>query len=473
MPTDARLILAGRPQVNTGPPLAETLGQIADIRKSQADAQEQAIIQQIYRESPTEEEAIKRLRQSGRIDRANKDETGLLGRRKLGYENAKSAIEADTAHVVLGSRILSAALDNPRVYKHARQLFGNLVANNPDGQAIFSQLPEEYDEANSPGQLTALVRGAETVEQAAKRKQQDLENIFGKDPITGVASALSNASSDQDWDETMTIAEAAGVGDAARAMFGDKFSPEAAKRAAQMTISAKDKATLEDTDLTREQTAKTAEANRQVTIRGQDMTAATARRGQDLIDKRAGTTVGAPDGKVKLSVGQQDDITTANDVIGLIDEAERLGRAVGWRGVGTGFTGSIAKMTKNVAGYGSDESEQLRNTIGNLAGTIAKLRGGTSFTATEKELLDTYVPNINDGDATIRTKIKGLREFLERRKANILRTASGSAADIMGDTGNKQTSGSVSVGQIVPLNGKNHRITKVYPDGTFDAEIVR
>ncbi len=125
---------------------------------------------------------------------------------------------------------------------------------------------------------------------------------------------------------------------------------------------------------------------------------------------------------IPLSAGQQDDMTMASDVLGLITEANRLGEKTNWSGVGALWTGTASQAAMDVGLSGTEDEESLRNTIGNINGTIAKLRGGTSFTEGEKALLAQYSPTINDGDVRIKAKLASLQKFLKDHEANVIST---------------------------------------------------
>ena len=108
------------------------------------------------------------------------------------------------------------------------------------------------------------------------------------------------------------------------------------------------------------------------------------------------------------------DMGTINKMAG---EIKNLGESNNWSGVGFG-TGTLSQIASKL-GYGSQESQNLRNFIGNLNGTIAKLRGGTSFTDSEKKLLETYTPTINDSPNMIKSKIDSLQKFLNFKTQSI------------------------------------------------------
>ena len=55
----------------------------------------------------------------------------------------------------------------------------------------------------------------------------------------------------------------------------------------------------------------------------------------------------------------------------------------------------------------------LRSYIGDLQATIAKERGGTSFTANEQALLEQYTPTINNSPSVIQSKLQALKQYFD------------------------------------------------------------
>ena len=92
-------------------------------------------------------------------------------------------------------------------------------------------------------------------------------------------------------------------------------------------------------------------------------------------------------------------------------------------GVGGLGVGSLKQTLFKTTGIGSEEGGQVRAIIGNLKGTLAKLRGGTSFTENEQKLLDTYVPGINESTPSILSKLTALKTFLASKRAALLGAA--------------------------------------------------
>lgn len=124
----------------------------------------------------------------------------------------------------------------------------------------------------------------------------------------------------------------------------------------------------------------------------------------------------------KLSSGQQDDIaqmSTVNNLIGDILAYNSDGKLEGLGAFGLGTIKSLAAQ----AGFGSEEGQAVRALIGNIKGTIAKLRGGTSFTVNEEKLLNTYTPSVNDSSGVAINKLSLLQDFIAQKNADLLKTA--------------------------------------------------
>lgn len=124
----------------------------------------------------------------------------------------------------------------------------------------------------------------------------------------------------------------------------------------------------------------------------------------------------------KLSSGQQDDIASM-DVLGqqLADVEGYFGG--GLEGVGGFGLGSLKQAISKNLGISSEEGNQVRAIIGNIKGTIAKLRGGTSFTPNEEKLLETYTPGINESASSIASKITALKTFMNAKRNALLKAA--------------------------------------------------
>lgn len=129
--------------------------------------------------------------------------------------------------------------------------------------------------------------------------------------------------------------------------------------------------------------------------------------------------------QTRLSAGQQDDLATMETIQKLSDEATKLGTQTGWKGVGGLKQGTLGRLGMQHLGIGDPNEEKLRNYVGNIQGTIAKLRGGTAFSAQEKAMLDSYTPTIDDNPKTIQAKLATLNTFIGAKRDSTLKYAGG------------------------------------------------
>lgn len=125
---------------------------------------------------------------------------------------------------------------------------------------------------------------------------------------------------------------------------------------------------------------------------------------------------------IKLSSGQEDDIAQMNTVSNLIETVLNYNKDGKLEGIGSFGRGSLKSIGAQL-GFGGEEGKSVRATIGNIKATIAKLRGGTSFTPNEERLLETYTPAINDRPDVAINKLINLKQFIAQKNADIIKVA--------------------------------------------------
>lgn len=156
---------------------------------------------------------------------------------------------------------------------------------------------------------------------------------------------------------------------------------------------------------------------------------------------------------VKLTTGQQTDVADIDTLSTLLDNTLALGNRIGFAGTGGAFKGSIDQFLAKNFGRGTAEEEELRNYIGNIRGTLAKLRGGTSFTANEEKLLNSYTPSINDNPLTIQAKVNSLKSYLATKRSSIITAAGGAAPAVTSEQQiNDEIAALQKSGQIAPAS---------------------
>lgn len=79
--------------------------------------------------------------------------------------------------------------------------------------------------------------------------------------------------------------------------------------------------------------------------------------------------------------------------------------------VKTGKIGAPLEELKSVFSAGDQSTIEFNRVISNLRASIAKARGGTSFTANEEALLNTYAPKIGDSLQQLQTKLEMLSQI--------------------------------------------------------------
>jgi hypothetical protein len=144
----------------------------------------------------------------------------------------------------------------------------------------------------------------------------------------------------------------------------------------------------------------------------------------NIAAKSALDVLGPSGGMTKLSPGAKDDLATMKTVEDLGRTALELGEQTGWKGIGGMYQGSIAEFGTKHFGTGTPEEIKLRSYIGQIKGTIAKLRGGTSFTPNEQALLDTYTPGKDEHPNSIKAKMIALNDFIATKRRNTMQVNS-------------------------------------------------
>jgi murein DD-endopeptidase MepM/ murein hydrolase activator NlpD len=158
-----------------------------------------------------------------------------------------------------------------------------------------------------------------------------------------------------------------------------------------------------------------------------------------------------------LTTEQKNKVASIGILQQTISSIESLGTQIGWEGVGGLYKGSVSQFLAKNFGKGSQQEQMLRSYIGNLQATIAKERGGTSFTANEQALLEQYAPTINDSPQVIQSKLAALKQYFS---SSIPTGAQGNPSDPLGlfnSAGNASASIPYlkTLGAITGINGSS------------------
>lgn len=126
--------------------------------------------------------------------------------------------------------------------------------------------------------------------------------------------------------------------------------------------------------------------------------------------------------QVKLSSAQQTDVADMRTMLSQLDKMDEITELKGAVGF---FTGPVESVALKLFGQGNERDAEVRAMIGNVKAQLAKLRGGTSFTANEQKLLESYVPSINESPESIVAKVRALRTYLSSKMNQVISTAGG------------------------------------------------
>jgi hypothetical protein len=419
MPIDPRIPLGVNPPQIQSP--FEAIGAIAQLqgireqtearRLAAEKARQQAMDEAAIRRTLTEtggdiEQALPRLRMIA-PKAALEFETEIAKRQKEGLEAHKAKLETSKTQLELGIKLLQGVTDQG-TYDLVRPMIGTMAP----------QIAEAMGPTYDPGRVQQFLQVGLTQKDIYDRRQDALKLFAEGKANEALGTYLSTAQTAEEWNGIKAAAKAQHVPDELIAPFGE-FSPANVARAGQLAISPAKREELAGQAATRAQ-AEAHQREQEAIARGQ-LAVSQGQLGVARAREAREAAAQVPGG-VKLSPAQQEDISTMLTVEGLVNDVGAIDKQAG----GLPGVGPIeGRFLPSVRGSGGATGEALRNKIGNIQGTIAKLRGGTSFTPTEQALLETYTPTTTDTDAAIRTKLATLKDFIQKKRENTLRVAKG------------------------------------------------
>ncbi len=284
---------------------------------------------------------------------------------------------------------------------------------------------------------TALAMGTARSEWN-KQTKEVLES--DKDNVTKALNLLANSADAEHAADAMEFAKVHGVDDDLTQMGFGQWAPDTPQRAANFLIGPEGVQRLQmGKDAAAAAAANTAADNARASA-----AAAEAARHNRVTEGQGAQRIaqagaaGADGQKVKLSAGQQQDLETMLTVSDMAKAVRKLGDETNWAGTGGMWTGSLSNFGTKLTGKGDPRNISLRNQVGNIKATIAKLRGGTAFTPNEQALLESYTPTIDDSDVVLKQKLTDLETYIETKRKNMLKIASG---DLSANTSPAETSG--------------------------------
>jgi hypothetical protein len=431
MPIDASIYRAQQPvQIQTPNPLA-LMTAAAQAEQARSLVETRRLAAEKARQQAADDAAVRRALAAtgGDVEAALPQLRQIAPKAALEFETEIG--KQRTSHL----EAMGKGLENQKKQlDHLFQVWG-LVKDQPSLEAIRplfvksfpdldAALPTDYGD----GSAVQAVSNAAMSRKDQLDQKQNVVKLFAEGKVhEAVGQALSMTTTPEEWNSYLAGAKALGAPPEILAAYGG-WSPDAPARAAQLAIPPAKREELAGQAAARAQTEAHQTTQEELTRAGQAQTAAQQAANLKVAQGHLAVAQAAEqrqekakEGGVKLSPTQQEDMATMMTVQQLGREALTLGQANQWAGVGP-VSGRVGATP---LGSGGASGEALRNKLGNIQGTIAKLRGGTSFTPNEQKLLESYTPTITDTDAKIQTKLATLNEFIENKRQNTLRVASG------------------------------------------------
>lgn len=365
---------------------------------------------------------------------ADIEQARLNDARKQAESTARIGSEAAQEAAARATQARAMRTDTPKPMEHDPSK--DLVT--PEGKVLLKGSPKADAPAQTPFQAITRIRNSNL---NPEEKEAAVTQVIADHNATNPTRPMSPTAA------TLAVAAAKGDAEAEKALkmlgtYNDK--PKASGGAsAPSGASTQDQATV-DSIIHGTTSLKDVPIKRREYIGG-------------LVDKRRGEM--GPN----LTAGQKNDLMQADTTGQLIDQVLAM-QPGGLEGVGP-VAGRVGAAWSAMTGGGSQEGKDVRQLIGNIRGTITKLRAGTALSKTEKQQLDTYVPDITNSEADVISKLNGLKNYLGILKSTTLKYG---ARD--------QSSGAVAgpkVGDIrTGPDGKKYRITAIRGD-EVDAEPVQ
>lgn len=378
---------------------------------------------------------LKLSEEIGKAEKAREEARKTAGEAmKVEIENARSRTEYGLGLLRgLGEK------PHPEVYGLVRK---QITEIDPD---LSDLLPETYE----PERVQALHNIGLKASEFYERQQKGLEAAIKGDWRKGIGTVLSTAQSEEDWQEMRSAFKALGAPERELGFFGAAYSPEAAARAAELTMSPEERSqaaaraseakkrememsgTLPMTEYQRAQVAGDAA---QRGIAAGHLSVARAREAREGAADL--TAVVGPDGApilvptseakgkrpVKTGASGVRSVTSGDanrlaDFQTALDDVEALKTALsGSRATGTGawFGAVIPAWMTDITGVGT-ESKQKQATIDRVKQVIGKTLEGGVLRKEDEIKYEKILPTIKDPGPVAAKKLSGLEEALTLR----------------------------------------------------------
>lgn len=436
MPIDPSIVSALAPQAGATSTLAgqaSMMNAYEAQRKAQEERRKEQEIRSILSSATDPVMGADLLTKRGYLDEAGKVLEQHDKHRKsladlLDSDNKRDLFELD----VLGRAVRDVKDQNSLEYaKKIAAAFG------ADGQKIGALLPETYDPAMTPAQVSALMDANLSAVEASNKTAKAIEALRDGKWRTGLAEALSVADSPDDWKNARETFRQAGMPQSELAQFPEEFSPENKVIAGNKALSEKDRRDLASKDAAAQAAAantaadnaradaaaKRAEANEQARLALDRARLGLEQRRVGLAEKEAaaGGTGGA-----KLSAAAIEKVAGIEQSLGILNDLETLKKDE-WLGPATGRYTEF-KINLPGADVPNDLAKFAAQTA-TLKNAVVKAVTGAAMSEPEAKRIMAQVPNFTDKPNVWKQKLDATRENLSLLRRRTIELSGGTVND--------------------------------------------
>lgn len=370
----------------------EAIGQLVQRdRAAKEEREAQALLQQLgqqYAENP--EGMVVELRRRGYAKQAGDLENHLVEYKKKVFDARKSELDGD----LTAGRITA---------EKAKAERDAIDAESPEKMLPFFAADDSPDKKNAKA-LLRLKFGEKAEPFITAYESQPFSSEFAGRVVMGPEKVAI------DVDRDLTREQAKAVADANR------------EQAAAL-------AAIDDARLDEALKATTAYQQGQLanTRRGQDISAETARRGQNMTDARARAEAAqGGTGGVKLSATAIDKVAAVDQSMGMLDDIERLLPKMG-RSIGL-IDGRVSKAKLATGAGVTPELAEFDAQLTGLKNAVIKATTGAAMSEPEAKRIMGQLPDLSQPEAVFKARLATTRKNLDTLKRRTIELSGGSVA---------------------------------------------
>ena len=372
----------------------EAIGQLVQRdRAAKEEREAQALLQQLgqqYAENP--DGMVVELRRRGYAKQAGDLENHLIEYKKKVFDARKSQLDGD----LTAGKITAEKAEAERKAMEAK---------SPDKMmAMFAaaQTPEDWANAQA---MTKFKFGEEALPFLAEMGEfNPSKAAFAGRAVMGPEKVAIDVDRDLTRDQAKAIADA--------------------NRDQQAALAATDDARLDEA---LKQTIAYQQGQLANTRRGQDISAETARRGQNMTDARARADAAqGGTGGVKLSATAIDKVAAVDQSMGMLDDIERLLPRMG-RSIGL-VDGRISKAKLATGAGVTPELAEFDAQLTGLKNAVIKATTGAAMSEPEAKRIMGQLPDLSQPEAVFKARLATTRKNLDTLKRRTIELSGGSVA---------------------------------------------